>query len=208
MVIGARGHARVCIEALTDNPHCFVVGCVAQNGSGAADLPVQILGSDEDFATIMTAVQATHLFVAIGDNAVRAYFADRCFELDIALDIAISSGAFVSPSATVGAGTFIAPGAVISACASVGTAVIVNTGASVDHDCVVENGAHLAPASVLAGDVRIGCHALIGMGARILPGISVGDRAIVGAGAVVTRNVAPDTIVVGVPAHVMHRRNQ
>lgn len=208
MVIGASGHARVCIEAFTDDPHCFVVGCVARNGAGVAGLPVQILGSDEDFARIMKEVDATHVFVAIGDNAVRAHFVDRCFDLGIALDVAISRGAFVSPSATVGAGTFVGPGAVITARASVGTAVIVNTGASIDHDCVVENGAHLAPASVLAGDVHIGRQALIGMGARILPGISVGDRAIVGAGAVVTRTVAPDTTVIGVPAHVMHRRNQ
>lgn len=208
MVIGASGHARVCIEALTDDPHCFVVGCVARNGAGIAGLAVQVLGSDEDFARIMHEVHATHLFVAIGDNAIRAQFAARCFELGIALDVAVSRGAFVSPSATVGAGTFVGPGAVISACAAVGTAVIVNTSVSIDHDCVVESGAHLAPASVLAGDVHIGRQAFIGMGARILPGISVGDRAIVGAGAVVTRTVAPDTTVIGVPAHIMYRRTQ
>lgn len=43
-----------------------------------------------------------------------------------------------------------------------------------------------------------GCY--LGAGAIILPGIRIGEMAIVGAGAVVTRNVLPGEIVVGVPA--------
>jgi len=44
--------------------------------------------------------------------------------------------------------------------------------------------------------------ASIGSNATILCGVTIGERAIVGAGAVVTRDVAPDTIVAGVPARV------
>jgi len=45
--------------------------------------------------------------------------------------------------------------------------------------------------------------ASIGSGATILSNITVGERAIVGAGAVVTRDVPPNTIVVGNPAKVL-----
>ncbi|MFN3496092.1 MAG: acyltransferase [Hydrogenophaga sp.] len=47
--------------------------------------------------------------------------------------------------------------------------------------------------------------ASIGAGATILPGIRICANAIVGAGAVVTRDVAPGTTVVGNPAHVMNK---
>ena len=47
---------------------------------------------------------------------------------------------------------------------------------------------------------RVERGASIGTGATILGGISIGARAIVGAGAVVTRDVAPDTVVAGNPA--------
>lgn len=48
--------------------------------------------------------------------------------------------------------------------------------------------------------IHIGKNAWIGAGATILPGVTVGDNAAVGAASVVTKDVAPDTIVAGNPA--------
>ncbi|MFO1497464.1 MAG: acyltransferase [Verrucomicrobiota bacterium] len=47
--------------------------------------------------------------------------------------------------------------------------------------------------------------ASIGSGATLLCGITVGERAIVGAGSVVTKNVPADTIVAGNPARVIRK---
>jgi maltose O-acetyltransferase len=48
--------------------------------------------------------------------------------------------------------------------------------------------------------IRIGRNVWIGGGAIVLPGVTVGDDAIIGAGSVVTRNVAAGATVVGNPA--------
>lgn len=53
--------------------------------------------------------------------------------------------------------------------------------------------------------VHIGKNAWIGAGATILPGVTVGDNAVVGAASVVTKDVAPDTIVAGNPARFIKR---
>jgi UDP-2-acetamido-3-amino-2,3-dideoxy-glucuronate N-acetyltransferase len=50
--------------------------------------------------------------------------------------------------------------------------------------------------------------ASIGNGAVILPGVTIGERALVGAGSVVTRDVPANMIVVGNPARVLRRREQ
>jgi acetyltransferase-like isoleucine patch superfamily enzyme len=53
---------------------------------------------------------------------------------------------------------------------------------------------------------RVGRGASIGSGATILCGVTIGEEAMVGAGAVVTRDVAPGATVAGVPARVLARR--
>jgi acetyltransferase-like isoleucine patch superfamily enzyme len=55
--------------------------------------------------------------------------------------------------------------------------------------------------------VRIQKWADIGTNAVILPGVTVGQGAIVGAGAVVTHDVPPFSVVAGVPARVIRQRN-
>jgi acetyltransferase-like isoleucine patch superfamily enzyme len=51
--------------------------------------------------------------------------------------------------------------------------------------------------------VEVGAFAFIGMGATILPGVTIGRSSIVGAGSVVTKSVPPYTVVAGNPARVI-----
>ncbi len=56
--------------------------------------------------------------------------------------------------------------------------------------------------------VRIGYNVWIGGGAIILPGVTIGDDAIVGAGGVVTRDVPPGATVAGNPARILRSRHR
>ena len=58
------------------------------------------------------------------------------------------------------------------------------------------------------GDVDIGNHVWIGYRAIILPGITIGDGAVVGAGAVVTKNIDPFAIMAGNPARKIGERSR
>lgn len=57
--------------------------------------------------------------------------------------------------------------------------------------------------TVLPSPIVIKRNAWIGAGATILPGVIVGENSVVAAGAVVSRDVPPNTVVAGIPAKVV-----
>lgn len=70
--------------------------------------------------------------------------------------------------------------------------------ATLNHDFEPSMRACMTPAPVAIGrNVWIGSHA------TVLPGVTVGDNAVIAAGAVVTKDVPRDTVVGGVPARVI-----
>ncbi|NLI14417.1 acyltransferase [Pelotomaculum propionicicum] len=56
------------------------------------------------------------------------------------------------------------------------------------------------------GPVEIGANVLIGSNATILPGVSIGDGAVVGAGSLVNRDIPPGALAAGVPARVRREK--
>lgn len=62
------------------------------------------------------------------------------------------------------------------------------------------NSPIVADAETTKGPVKIGNNVYIGLGAKIIPGVTVGDNAVIAAGAIVTKDVPPDMLAKGVPA--------
>jgi len=82
---------------------------------------------------------------------------------------------------------------------SIGANVAISTGVTIrDSDNHSINGNE-----IITLPIKIGNHVWIGLNATILKGVTIGDGAVVAAGAVVTKNVPPKTLVGGVPAKVM-----
>lgn len=59
---------------------------------------------------------------------------------------------------------------------------------------------------VEASPIRIGRDVWLGAGVKVLRGVTLGDQSVIGAGAVVNRDVPPRAIAVGVPARVVRTR--
>jgi maltose O-acetyltransferase len=59
----------------------------------------------------------------------------------------------------------------------------------------------------LTSPITVGDDVWLGSGVIVLPGVNIGDRSTVGAGAVVTGDVPPDTLALGTPARVIRHLN-
>ena len=76
-----------------------------------------------------------------------------------------------------------------------------------DHG-VVEVDRPIRLQGIYKRDVRVGSNCWIGYGACLLRGVTVGDNAIIGTSAVVTKDVPANAVVAGVPARVIRMRDE
>jgi acetyltransferase-like isoleucine patch superfamily enzyme len=87
--------------------------------------------------------------------------------------------------------------------------IVIGSDCAISWDVLItDSDEHWQEHVEMVQPVRIGNHVWIGARAMVLRGVTIGDGAIVGAGAVVTRDVPPRTLVAGVPARVIREQVQ
>jgi UDP-perosamine 4-acetyltransferase len=204
ILLGSGGHAKVIIDMLLDRNDCRLAGCVTFETDAADLLGLPILGNDDALGGLF-ASGLRHVFVAIGDNRVRAERLKHVRGLGFTIVNAISRHATVSSRATLGQGVAIMPGAVINVDTIVEDGAIINTGATVDHDCRIGACAHIAPGTHLAGNVTIGEGTFLGVGTSVIPRRAIGAWSTIGAGSAIVRDIGDRVTAVGVPARVIKR---
>lgn len=125
--------------------------------------------------------------------------------------------AHILPGAKLGSDCNICDGVFIEGAVVIGDRVTVKCGVQLWDGLVVEDDVFIGPNATFCNDrfprskqhlerypttlIRKG--ASIGANATVLPGVVIGSNAMIGAGAVVTRSVPPNAIVVGNPARIV-----
>jgi sugar O-acyltransferase (sialic acid O-acetyltransferase NeuD family) len=108
--------------------------------------------------------------------------------------------ASVSSRASLGRGVVVHYLVLIDGGVSVGDHVSLSAGCMVGHDTIIEDYVLVAPGATVLGFVHLGRGCYIGARAVIRQHLRVGEQALVGMGAVVLRDVAAASTVVGNPA--------
>lgn len=179
----------------------FLDGDPSRHGTAIHDL--EILG-DESWLADRPAVDVV---VAVGSTAAKRRVVRRLAELRHP-----RFASLVHPSAWVGRGVRLGPGSLVCAGSllttdiEVAEHVILNLDCTVGHDSRLADFVTAAPSVNVSGQVTVGEGCDLGTGSTIIQGVEIGRWSVVGAGAVVVRDVPPNTTAVGVPAKPIKSR--
>lgn len=159
-------------------------------------LPGVVVGSNASIGSHTVVMAGTRLGggVIVGDNAgIR----ERC---EIGDSVVVGRGVTVENDTTIGARTKIQSGAYITAYVTLEEDVFIAPMVVTTNDNYMgrteKRFAELKGCTVCRG-------ARVGGGSHILPGVVIGEEAFIATGSVVTRDVPPATVVMGVPARVV-----
>ncbi|MCM0583439.1 2,3,4,5-tetrahydropyridine-2,6-dicarboxylate N-acetyltransferase [Weissella diestrammenae] len=123
----------------------------------------------------------------------------------------IEPGAIIRAHVKIGSQSVIMMGAIINIGAEIGEGSMIDMGAVLGGRAIVGKRSHIGAGAVLAGVIELASakpvivadDVLIGANAVVIEGVQIGQGAVVAAGAIVTKDVAPYTVVAGVPAKVI-----
>lgn len=195
-IIGAGGHSREVTQALfqlgfnSSDLRYFVDSAFLNDESEKVISDISLLGKHE---------KAQAVVIAIGDSRLRERFA---FQLgsDLRYFNLIHPLSSVGDDVSIGLGSQVMQFCVITSNVTIGNFPIMNIHVGIGHDCIVGDYFTASPRSNLTSNNVIGNHVFLGTGAMVLPGLTICDNVVVGAGSVVTSDITEPGTYVGIPA--------
>jgi sugar O-acyltransferase (sialic acid O-acetyltransferase NeuD family) len=118
----------------------------------------------------------------------------------------VDPSVFVAPSACIGSGCVFFPHGFVGHRAQLGDEVFCLAGCILNHDVVVEDGVIMASGVVLAGSVHVEAGCYLGQFCTVRQQVRIGRGSLIGMGAVVLRDVPPNSVMVGNPARRLRDR--
>lgn len=103
----------------------------------------------------------------------------------------------------IGEGTIICAHSILTVNIEIGQHVIINLHCTVGHDAILHDYVTIYPNVNISGAAKIGINSEIGTGSQVIQGITIGEHSIIGAGAVVIRDVPHSCTAVGCPAKLI-----
>jgi sugar O-acyltransferase (sialic acid O-acetyltransferase NeuD family) len=197
-IVGAGGHGKVVADAILARGADHLAGFLDDDPSllGGTHFGFPVLGPTDSWQS--HSIDA--IVVGIGENMARKRHFDKLKAAGAKLATVVHPRATLGKGVALGEGVVAFAHVVVNPDTHVGVNTILNTASTVDHDCVIGAHCHLAPGVRIAGDVTLGEGVFAGIGAVVIPGISVGAWSVIGASAVVIRDAAEGAKLIGVPA--------
>lgn len=197
LVIGNGGHAKSLLDVIEREKKYIISGMVVNTATEeVGEYP--IIGNDDDLDSLFQCgIKNAAIGIGyLGKSNLRERMYVKLKKIGFDLPVLCDPSAIVAKHVTIGEGSFIGKGVIINSSVTIGKMCIINSGCIIEHDCIIDDFSHISVSSVLCGGVNIGKASFIGANATVVQMKTIGQRCIIGAGAVVKRNLEDASMVI------------
>lgn len=201
-IIGAGGFGRDVawlVERINEiEPTWNIKGFIDDNESrwGTKENDYVVLGGCDYLKTL----GEVYAVCAVGAAKVRKSVIEKIQESSIKFATLIDPSALISKRVEVGEGTIICANSILTVDIKIGKHVIINLDCTIGHDDIIDDFVTIYPSVNVSGNVHLGECSELGTGMQIIQGKTVAKNTIIGAGAVVVRDIEVSGTYVGSPA--------
>lgn len=154
-----------------------------------------VLGKPDHIESIHAEDNLIDFVIGIANNKIRKKIAESYKSVNFVN--VIHNTANISKYAVLGYGNIILPHVSVDPDAIIKNHVVINKNSTIGHNVTLCDYSQACPGTNLGG--YIGEGVFLGLGSIVLPDIRVGENSIIGAGAVVNKNIPANCVAVGMP---------
>lgn len=205
IILGAGTYGRVFAEYLKEINNFKIIGFLDDDSSkvGQEFNGIRVIGKIGDFHDIQ-GLNIQAIFAPIGNNNNRLKLINKIREHGYKAPSFIHHFTSIPSSVKLTGTVYILPGTVIMPNAEIFDSTMISMGVNIGHDTIIREGCFLANGVNIGGSIEIHDKVFVGMSACIMTGVkSIGQNSIIGAGAVVIRDVPNGAVVIGNPAKIL-----
>lgn len=179
---------------LDDNPKY-----VNQNVRG-----IPVLGSISKLDTLKETDGIEAVYCPLGNNQLRVRFLEYSRKLGYKTPNFIHPSVIISPNVSIGEGVYVLLGTTIMPHTTIKDYVMISMGVHLAHHCVLDEGVFLSTGCNFGASIHAHKYAYCGISSTIMTGLrELGEDCLIGAGAVVIRDVPDKAVMAGVPAKIL-----
>lgn len=205
VIIGAGTYGEVYLSYLTD-AGIEVIGFLDDNEalSGSEIRGIPVLGKISLLETLKESHGIEAVYCPLGNNRLRVKFLKYAINLGYQTPNYIHPSVHLSSNVKIGCGVYILLGTNIMPHTVIEDYVMISMGANIAHHSLLEEGTFISTGVNFGASIIAHRYAYIGISATIMTGVhELGANCLIGAGAVVIKDVPDNAVMAGVPAKIL-----
>lgn len=204
VIIGAGKYGEVYLSYLKE-AGVDVVGFLDDDTTHANQIGgLPLLGKTEILPSLKEMFGVEAIYCPLGNNKLRVRFLQQAKELGYSIPNYIHPSVIVSPNVKLGEGIYILLGSNIMPYTEIEDCVMISMNVNVAHHNILRRGTFLSTGCNFGASIVAEENTYCGIGSTIMTGLHrLGKDCLIGAGAVVIKDVPDGAVVAGVPAKII-----